>query len=123
MGILTLVGLLAGIVSSLKNSAGQPLVGSTLGGLLNSAEGVLAAIINDVQANKATGPGSATSVSDDLATMQAVLTALSASKVLSAQTVSLITALSTAIAAAIAAEQAALKVTDPSLLTPIPEAE
>ena len=123
MGILSLVGLLAGIIGSLKNSSGQPLVGSTIGGIITSAQGVITSIVADLQAAGTSGAASGTALTAYLQTIQAIITALASEKVLSAQTVSEISALSTALAAAIAAEQASLVTTNPDLLTPIATAQ
>ena len=122
MTILTLVGLLASVVVGLKNSAGQSLVGTTAANIITSAEGVVTSIIADIQAAGTSGATSQTAITAYLQTIQVLLTALQSDKVLSAQTVSQINALSTALAAALAAEETALKTTDPSTLTPIPAA-
>ena len=118
----TLAGLLASILVGLKNSSGQPLLGAAADAAITTGESLVTSIIADIQAAHQQGATSATAVQDDLATMQALLVALKSQKVLSASTVQLINALDTALAAALAAEQVAQKTTDPSTLTPIPQA-
>ena len=122
MGVITLVGLLASILVGLKNSAGQPLIPATVGNIITAGESVVTSIVADINAAKDSGAASQTAVTAYLQTIQVLLTALQAEKVLSAQTVSQITGLSTALAAALQAEQAAQQTTDPSTLTPIPPA-
>lgn len=122
MGVTALVGLLASIVVSLKNSSGQPLVGSAIGNAILAGESVVTSIVADIQTANASGATSQNAVTSYLQTLQVLLAALQSEKVLSPQTTALIGALSTALAAALQAEQAATVATTPATLTPIPAA-
>jgi hypothetical protein len=119
----TLVGLLASILVGLKNSSGQPLIGAAASTAITAGESLVTSIIADIQAAHQSGATSATAVQDDLATMQALLTALKSQKVLSANTVQLINALDNAIGQALIAEQQSQTATNPSTLTPIAQAQ
>jgi hypothetical protein len=123
MGISTLIGLLASIIVSLKNSAGNSLIGTTASNIITAGEAVVTSIIADIQASNSSGSTSPTALTAYLQSINNILSALQSEKALSAQTVSLISGLSTALVAAIQAEQAAQTTTAPATLTPIPAAQ
>ena len=120
---LSLAGLLAGIVVNLKNSSGQPLVGSLLSGIIPAAESVVTSVVADIQAAKAAAPTASTIEQEALQAIAALLVALKGVGGLSANTLAEITSLEASLQEALKAYAVAQTVTDPSTLTPIVHAQ
>lgn len=122
MGIATILGLVASIVVGLKNSQGQPLVGTSLANIIPAAESAVTAILADISAAR-TQPQTAQNIEQELlAALAAALTVLKATGGLSANTLAEITSLEQGVGEALKAYADAGTVTDPSLLVPIPHA-
>ena len=118
----TLAGLLSTVLVNLKNSKGQPLVGSLLAGVIPAAESVVTSIVADIAAAKTVTPTASTIEQEGLQAIDALLVALKGVGGLSANTLAEITSLEASLQAALKAYAVAQAVTDPSTLGQIPHA-
>ena len=119
---LTLAGLLSTVLVNLKNSKGQPLVGSVLAGVIPAAESVVTSVVADIAAAKASPQTAITVEQEVLQAIAAILVALKGVGGLSANTLAEITSLEGSLQEALKAYVVAQTVTDPSTLGPIPHA-
>jgi len=122
MGAATILGLVASIVVGLKNSQGQPLVGSMLASIIPAAQSVVTSVVADIATAKTVPQTSATIELEALQALAALLVVLKGTTGLSANTLAEIDTLDKALQEGLAAYAAAKVKTDPSLLTVIPKA-